>query len=246
MRLPKLLHTLRPEQVLLALFLGLAMLTFAFWQVASEVAEGDTEAFDRVMLIGLRMPGNIGTSIGPDWIRRAMVDLTALGGVTVLTLVAVLAVGFLLLLRRYRQALLTAAATGGGALLGTLLKDLFARARPEIVPHLVDVTSLSFPSGHAMNSAIVYLTIAVLLDRGLTGRRLRAFVIGAAVLLVLAIGFSRVYLGVHYPSDVLAGWSIGAAWALLMGIAASVLQRDRQIEPPEDAGGITVESPARL
>lgn len=230
------LNRLRREQRLLALFLGGAALTFAFWKLASEMSEGDTEAYDRAILTGLRIPGDPGTPIGPAWLHEAMVDLTALGGVTVLTLVAVLAIAFIFLLGRYRQALLTAVATGGGAMLGALLKDLFARARPEIVPHLVEVTSLSFPSGHSMNSAIVYLTIAVLLSRGLTASRLRAFVIVGAVLLVLIIGFTRVYLGVHYPSDVLAGWSIGAAWALLMGIAASVLQRQHKIEPPEEAG----------
>ena len=233
MHLPRILTFLRREQRLLALFLGGAALGFAFWKLASEMAEGDTEAFDRAILTGLRVPGDLATPIGPEWLHTAMVDITALGGVTVLTLVSVLAVAFLLLLGRYRQALLTAVATGGGSIVGKLLKSLFARERPEIVPHLVDVTSLSFPSGHSMNSAIVYLTIAVLLARGLAESRLRAFVIGIAVLLVLTIGFSRVYLGVHFPSDVLAGWSVGAAWALLMGLIASALQRDHKIEQPE-------------
>lgn len=213
------------------------MLAFAFWKLASEMREGDTEAFDKWALLGLRMAGDPATPIGPHWLRVAMIDVTALGGVTVLTLVALLAVAFLLLRARYRQALFTALATGGGALVGQALKTLFARARPEIVPHLVEVNSLSFPSGHSMNSAIVYLTLAVLLARGFEERRLRAFVIGVATLLVLMIGFTRVYLGVHFPSDVLAGWSVGAAWALAMGVLANMLQRQRKIEPPESTRG---------
>ena len=116
--------------------------------------------------------------------------------------------------------------------MGRILKALFARERPEIVPHLVEVHSLSFPSGHSMNSAIVYLTLAVLIARGYEERRTRSFVIGAAALLVLLIGVTRIYLGVHYPSDVLGGWTVGAAWALLTGLIATNLQQRHRIEGP--------------
>nr|WP_247713925.1 phosphatase PAP2 family protein [Qipengyuania xiamenensis] len=161
-----------------------------------------------------------------------MRDLTALGGVTVLTLVAVLAVAFLLTRGRIRQAFYTALATGGGAIFGKILKSLFARERPEVVPHLVEVHSLSFPSGDSMNSAIVYLTLAVMLSRTFEDRRSRIFVIGVAALLVLTIGFTRLYLGVHYPTDVLGGWTVGATWALAMGLIATRLQEDRKMEQP--------------
>ena len=161
-----------------------------------------------------------------------MRDITALGGVTVLTLVSALAIAFLLTRGRVKQALYTALATGGGAVMGKLLKSLFARPRPEVVPHLVDVHSLSFPSGHSMNSAIVYLTLAVMISRSFDERRARFFTIGTAALLVLVIGFSRLYLGVHYPTDVLGGWTVGASWALAMGLIATQLQERHKIEEP--------------
>ena len=163
-----------------------------------------------------------------------MIDITALGGVTVLTMVSVFAVAFLMLRQHYRQAVFTALATGGGAIFGTLLKALFARPRPEVVPHLVEVTSLSFPSGHSLNSAIIYLTLGVMIASSFRDRTIRIFCIASAALLVLTIGFTRVYLGVHYPTDVLGGWSVGAAWALTAGLIATVLQRRRAIEQPDD------------
>ena len=218
-------HLLRREQRLLALFLGVAALVLAALKLASEMLEGDTLALDRMLLTALRQPGDLGTPIGPSWLPGTMIDITALGGTTNLTLISVLAIAFLLLLGRYRHALYMAAATGGGAIFGTLLKSLFARARPEVVPHLIEVHSLSFPSGHALNSAIVYLTLAVLIARELELRRMRIFVVGAAALLVLLIGFTRLYLGVHFPSDVLAGWMLGASWALAMGMIADLLHR---------------------
>ena len=233
----RLLARLRREQWLLAMFLGGALLLFAFLELAGEMSEGETSAFDKAILIGLRHADDLGQPIGPAFLKSSMIDITALGGTTVLTLFAILAISFLLLRGRWRQALLAAFATGGGAIMGKVLKSLFARPRPEVVPHLVEVTSLSFPSGHSMNSAIVYLTLAVLLARSFTERKLRAFTIGVAVLLVLTIGFSRIYLGVHYPSDVLAGWSIGAAWALVMGLIATVLQRQHKIEQPDTSSG---------
>ena len=233
----RLLARLRREQWLLAMFLGGALLLFAFLELAGEMSEGETSAFDKAILIGLRHADDLAQPIGPAFLKSSMIDITALGGTTVLTLFAILAISFLLLRGRWRQALLAAFATGGGAIMGKVLKSLFARPRPEVVPHLVEVTSLSFPSGHSMNSAIVYLTLAVLLARSFEEQKLRAFTIGVAVILVLTIGFSRIYLGVHYPSDVLAGWSIGAAWALVMGLIATVLQRQHKIEQPDTSSG---------
>ena len=229
------LRFVRREHRLLFLLAVGAGLAFGFIQLASEMQEGDTAAFDRSILTALRTPGDLAVPIGPHWLLPAMTDITALGGTTVLTLVSFLAIAFLALRGRWRQAAVAAAATGGGALFGVTLKSLFARARPEIVPHLVEVNSLSFPSGHSLNSAIVYLTLAALVARSFTELRLRAFVIGVAAMLVLLIGTSRLYLGVHYPTDVLGGWSVGAAWALMVGVVAARLQRDRTIEPPTKA-----------
>ena len=221
----------REQRPLLGLVIG-AALAFGFIKLAGEMSEGETQAFDVAFLKALRVPGDIGTPIGPAWLLSSMRDLTALGGVTVLTLVSFLAIAFLLTRGRVKQALYTALATGGGALMGRLLKSLFARERPEVVPHLVEVHSLSFPSGHSMNSAIVYLTLAVMISRSFEDRKPRIFVIGVAALLVMTIGFTRLYLGVHYPTDVLGGWTVGAAWALAMGLIATRLQAERKIEQP--------------
>lgn len=221
----------REQRLLIGLVIG-AALASGFIKLAGEMTEGETQAFDVAFLKALRMDGDLASPLGPSWLLSTMRDLTALGGVTVLTLVAVLAVAFLLTRGRIRQAFYTALATGGGAIFGKILKTLFARERPEVVPHLVEVHSLSFPSGHSMNSAIVYLTLAVMLSRTFEDRRSRIFVIGVAALLVLTIGFTRLYLGVHYPTDVLGGWTVGATWALAMGLIATRLQEDRKMEQP--------------
>ena len=230
--LPTILAGLRKEQRTLAMLAAGAALVAGFIKLAEEVGEGETGAIDRAILTGLRQPGDLATPIGPSWLEGSMIDLTALGGTTVLTLVSVLAIAFLLVRGRWRQAVFAAIATGGGAIMGKTLKALFARERPEIVPHLIEVTSLSFPSGHSTNSAIVYLTLAAMLAASFQERAARYFVVGAAAMLVLLIGITRVYLGVHYPSDVLGGWTLGAAWALAMGLIASLLQRKRTIELP--------------
>ncbi|WP_326525812.1 phosphatase PAP2 family protein [Sphingomonas sp.] len=168
---------------------------------------GDGFAFDRPLILALRER----SSAGP--LHNAMVDITALGGTTVLTLVTTAAILLLATRRLWLTAALVAAATASGALLVTQIKLLFARARPDIVDHLVEVSGKSFPSGHAANSAIVYLTIAALASQVVHGRWTRDAILAGAALLVLAIGFSRVYLGVHWPSDVLTGWTFGALWA---------------------------------
>lgn len=221
----------REQRLLIGLGIGAALVA-GFIELAGEMMEGETKAFDIAFLEALRIKGDLATPLGPSWLLGSMRDLTALGGVTVLTLVALLAIAFLLMRGRVRQALYTALATGGGAVFGKLLKSLFARERPEVVPHLVEVHSLSFPSGHSMNSAIVYLTLAVMLSRSFEERRTRIFVIGVAALLVLTIGFTRLYLGVHYPTDVLGGWTVGATWALAMGLLATRLQESRKMEQP--------------
>lgn len=223
---------LHREQGLLVGLVAGAALVGGFINLAGEMLEGDTQAFDVAFLKSLRMNGDLATPHGPSWMLDAMRDITALGGVTVLSMVSALAIAFLLTRGRVKQASYTMLATGGGALMGKLLKTLFARERPEVVPHLVEVTSLSFPSGHSMNSAIIYLTLAVMISRSFDERRARIFTIGTSALLVLAIGFSRLYLGVHYPTDVLGGWTVGASWALAMGLIATRLQERHQIEEP--------------
>ena len=151
---------------------------------------------------------------GPSWARKAMIDVTALGGGTVLTIVTIGAVAILLARRLALTATLVAAAVISGTTGSHLLKLVFARPRPPIADRLIEVAGDSFPSGHAANSAIVYLTLAALVTQVVPGRATRNTMLALAILLVGAIGISRVYLGVHWPSDVLAGWSFGTLWAI--------------------------------
>ena len=164
-------------------------------------------AFDRAIVVAIH-------GAGPVWLRGAMIDVTALGSTTVLTLVVAASTGLLLVRGLWLTAALTVAATATGAGMVQVLKALFARTRPDVVDHIVTVGGASFPSGHSANSAIVYLTLAGLLTQVVRGRATRRYLQGAALALVAAIGASRVYLGVHWPSDVLAGWSFGMLWAL--------------------------------
>jgi len=182
--------------------------------VGATIDRGHQFAFDRVLLLAFRQPADLAAPIGPHWLQPTMVDVTALGSGAVLTIIIVVTLGTLAVARRWLTAALVLAATVSGSLAVDFAKTLVARARPDVVPHLVEVSSLSFPSGHSANSAIVYLTIAILLAQVIERGTLRRYVAGVAVLLVVAIGVSRVYLGVHWPSDVLAGWSFGALWAV--------------------------------
>ncbi len=202
----------------------ISLIALLFVWLGSEVGEGETRRFDSRILLALRQPGDLAQPVGPHWLQSAMLDLTALGGGTVLALVTLMAIGSLLALRKRAEALFIAVAVGGGGALSALLKMGYARPRPELVAHLVEVTSSSFPSGHAMNSAITYLTLGVLLARAVPDRLLKIYVLWVGVLLTLIVGISRVYLGVHWPTDVLAGWAIGSAWAGACWIVAEALR----------------------
>jgi undecaprenyl-diphosphatase len=157
-------------------------------------------------------------------------DLTALGGIAVLTLTVAAVLGFLWLRKMYGAAWLVLLATSGGLIASMALKHLFQRDRPSIVPHLSIVSSSSFPSGHSMLSAVVYLTLGALLARFVEQRRMKAYFLLVALALSFLVGVSRVYLGVHYPTDVLAGWSAGLAWALACWLVARYLQRRGAVE----------------
>lgn len=218
------------ELVPLAVFMLAAAALFAFVKLAEEMAEGETHAFDEMLLRALRNPADPADPLGPWWVESMFRDITALGGTTVLTIVTLGAVGYLLVDGKRAAALFVLAAIGGGTLLSNALKFAFARPRPELVAHLVDVRSLSFPSGHAMLSAVTFLTLGALLARVQPRRRLKAYLLGLALVLTLLVGASRVYLGVHWPTDVLAGWSAGAFWAMACWLAARWLQQRGRIE----------------
>jgi undecaprenyl-diphosphatase len=232
----KLLHNLRRlalSEIGAVIAIGIAALgALAFKMIADEALEGDTHAFDTSILMALREPGDAENPIGPDWLADVMADVTALGGNAVLTLLVVGVVVYLLSVGKRGTALLVGGAVGSGAILSTFLKLGFDRPRPDLVAHLAHAYSSSFPSGHAMLSAVTYLTLGVLLARAHERRRTKIIVMTYGVTLTVLIGLSRIYLGVHWPTDVMAGWALGTAWAALWWLIAWQLQRRGRIEQP--------------
>lgn len=212
----------------LTLLVGMLVLLGVLWLIlnlAGEVLEGDTLDFDKKMLSALRKADNPSQPVGPPWLELAAFDLTALGGPTILGLTVAAVVGYLLLHGLYRNAAFVFLASVGGWLLNDFLKEIFARPRPQVVPHLRQVMSLSFPSGHALTSAAVFLTLGALLMRVAERRFVKFYIMSVAVLATLLVGATRVYLGVHYPTDVLAGWLIGSSWALFCWLLERSLER---------------------
>ena len=147
------------------------------------------------------------------WAAAAARWVTELGGMPMLFAVTGLGAAWLLVRREWRAAALLLSVTLTGRLLVSLMKDWTARVRPDAQGHLVPVESLAFPSGHAANATLVWLCLALLLP---TDERGRGLAIWAAVWLALAVGLSRVMLGVHWPSDVIGGWAFGLFWTLLL------------------------------
>ncbi|MBB4954664.1 undecaprenyl-diphosphatase [Agrobacterium vitis] len=215
----------RIEPRLLASLTVLLALLLMFAKIAEEVFEQGTHSFDKAILLALRTTDNPEQMIGPAWLMASLRDITSLGGFTVITLVTLLTVFYLLAAGKTRNAVIVALAISLGAVAEGSLKLLFSRARPDIVPHLVEVQTMSFPSGHAMMSALTYLTLGAMLARAQPTRRLRVFILSVGVVLTLLIGISRVFLGVHWPTDIMAGWTIGGAWALCVWTIADALNR---------------------
>jgi undecaprenyl-diphosphatase len=209
------------------------LLLGAFALVAREVQDGGaTVAFDERIVRSVRDPNVPERIAGPSVLTEVARDFTALGGGAFITLVVVGVAVFLLLMKKRHALVAILVATGGGWLLSSLLKNAFARPRPSLVPHLSIVHSSSFPSGHSMIAAVVYLTLASMLVPLVASRALKAYVVVTALFIVAAVGMSRVLLGVHYPSDVAAGWLVGAAWALVCGAVMRALQRRDVVEEP--------------
>jgi undecaprenyl-diphosphatase len=220
----------RAQLAVLAALLVVGGGGLAFIELADEVQEGESLELDRRILRALRTADDPAVPLGPGWLTTAMVDFTSLGSTSVLTLLTILTTGYLVVSGKLIGAWLTPVSVGGSALVMAALKGFFERARPDVVPHLVEVTSASFPSGHSLVSTAAYLTLAVLIAET-SGRRVGFYVIVVAVLLCLLIGFSRAYLGVHWPTDVLAGWSAGAAWAMACWLVTyPVTARERRLE----------------
>ena len=193
---------------------------WGFVELAEVARDSSARAFDTEILLAFREAGQTDNPIGPLWFEEAMRDITGLGSTIVLVMVTAVTIFYLLLIGRWRTALLVLVTVGGGQILSSLLKLGIDRPRPDLVSHLAEVQTLSFPSGHAMMSAVTYLTLGSMLAGIVPGRATKIYVLGVAVLITLMVGVSRIYLGVHWPSDVLAGWCAGFAWAMLCWLVA--------------------------
>ena len=222
------------KRVAISTLIAALIVAAAIWgfvSLAGEVVEGDTKGFDQEILLSLRNPADASDPLGPRWVEELGRDVTALGGTGILVMLTVFVSALLFLQGNRRSMALVLAAIGSGFLANQLMKFGFERPRPELVPHGSYVYTSSFPSGHAMMSAVTYLTLAILVARVQERPSVRAFLIGVACFLTVIIGVSRVYLGVHWPSDVLAGWTAGAAWAVIWWMVARWLERRGHIEP---------------
>lgn len=215
-------------QLELSVLVAAAMAVSGAWLfivLAGLVAGGGAQRIDEQLMLALRQTEDVRVPIGPLWLRDVALDITTMGGGLVLTLLSLIIAGYILLQRRYGALVLLVLASSGGALLNAALKATFARHRPTVVPALVPALSSSFPSGHAMSSAAIYLSLAVLVAGLTPHRRDRVYVLAVALTLTFFVGLSRVYLGVHYPSDVLAGWTAGIVWALICWLAVRTAPR---------------------
>jgi undecaprenyl-diphosphatase len=220
------------DLVVLIAVLTLVVGVLGFFLLAGTVSVGGTQRLDERLLLALRHTDDPAVPLGPPALGEAARDLTAVGGVAFLLIVTGAVAAFLLLCRKHHALWLMLATVVGGMLLNAGLKRVIDRPRPTVVKHLSYVDSKSFPSGHSMLSAVVYLTLGSLLARMVRPVRLKLYFVAVALLLTFLVGLSRVYLGVHYPSDVLAGWAAGLAWAVLCWLLARRLQREGAVEKP--------------
>ncbi|MGA7297913.1 MAG: phosphatase PAP2 family protein, partial [Rhodanobacteraceae bacterium] len=223
------LRSLAFNGYLLAIMLVSGLL-WGFIELAETVVGGETHGFDTHIILMLRNPADLSDPLGPAWVEELARDFTALGGIAILTFLVLAVAGFLWLRRQRRSAWFLLLSVATGIVLSQLLKSAFDRPRPDLVPHGSHVYTASFPSGHSMMAAIVYLTLAALLARTLSSWALKAYVMLLAIAAIVMVGISRVYLGVHWPTDVLAGWIVGAVWALACALVARVLELRGTIE----------------
>ncbi len=201
--------------MLLSTVLAVCASAWLFIAIANSVGADATRAFDEKILLSFREPTDLTQTVGPHWLGQFAGLVTHLGSAFAVVALAVLMIGYLGRRKEWIYVALVVVTVAGSYALNHALKSEYARERPAIVPHLAEVSSASFPSGHSQASSVIYLTLAALLSRHAARRRDKVAILSVALGLIGVVGLSRVFLGVHYPSDVLAGWSIGAAWALL-------------------------------
>jgi undecaprenyl-diphosphatase len=223
-------QVLRPEYIPLAVLFLAALGLWAFIELADEVGEGDLQTLDRTILQSLRRSSDPADPLGPHWIEEAMRDITALGSLAVLTILVAASAGYLWLQGKHAAVVYLLVAVLGAQLLSSTLKHFYDRARPDLFPHGAKVYTASFPSGHSLMSTATYLTLGGMLARYEKKKRVRIYIVALAVFLALSVGVSRVYLSVHWPTDVMAGWTLGAAWALACSAIAAYLQKRNVIE----------------
>jgi len=212
---------------------GLLLVGASIWifmEIAGRVAEGSARAFDEKVLLAMREPGDPSDPIGPEWFEELARDLTSLGSGGVLILITLASAVYLALQEKTRIMFFLLAAVFGGMILGLVLKDLYGRPRPDLISKEALPLTLSFPSGHSMSAAVVYLPLGALLARVQPRFRLKAYLLSLALLITIVVGLSRIYLGVHWPTDVLAGWTAGAGWALICWTIALLLQKQGTVE----------------
>ena len=206
---------------LLVVGLGVA----AFAELADDMTEADGQNFDQAVLSALRPEADPSNALGPWWVETAASDLTALGGLSVLALFAVAAVGFLLIQKKRLSAVLLVLGLLGGVTLSEGLKAAFERERPPSAYQAVETLNASFPSGHALLSTVFYLSLAVMLSRAFPRRRLKIYVLGVGIGIAVLVGLTRIYLAAHWATDVFAGWSVGAAWAMALWLVSHAIER---------------------
>ena len=217
----------RLEARTLAVWIAVVGAPWLFLSVAEEVGEGETDVVDRYLLLILRTPGSPGDPIGPRWFEESMRDITALGGFTLLTITTVVAVLLLIFHDRRREALIFGTTVVLAQASSELLKALYDRPRPSLVAHGSIAYSQSFPSGHSTLAAATFFTLATVVASVETKKRTKALIFGLAIVFVVTVGISRVYLGVHWPSDVLGGWALGASWALVAWVVLGLTKPRR-------------------
>jgi undecaprenyl-diphosphatase len=192
------IHPWWPAGVLILLFAGLVA------AVSLHLSMG----FDRAMILSLRDSTDIARPLGPDWLPETMRDITSLGSVVVALGFAAIVSGYLLLSGHRGAAALLFGSAVGALLLNDLLKFAIERPRPDAILQSARIFTSGFPSGHATLSCVTYISAAALFYE----RRARTYLLTIAILVVALTGFSRIYLGVHFPTDILGGWCIGSAW----------------------------------
>lgn len=216
------------EPAMLGCLIALAALLCGFYGLAEAMKQGGTHSIDTMILMSMRDAHDPSNAIGPAWLGDMMRDISALGGIAVLSLITLLAFIYLLMVKKPGRAFYLAATVITGTMLSNTLKAGFDRPRPDFIPHDITVFTASFPSGHSLMSAVVYLTLGALLAQAQSRGSVKIYLMTIAILLTLTIGISRAYLGVHWPSDVLAGWMVGGAWALLFWTAERLYLKQRR------------------